>query len=143
MITKLDDIENVLESILTNSLNGDENVFMNRLDPKISEKAKEKFVFCYFLGDKTSSSERNLGQYALEAEYVFECLVAETDQDTALIDARALAGKVQDILLKNAEKPKTYFDLQYVSSQLLKDMNRSVPLVGYKLIFKLNYLASI
>lgn len=142
MLNNLEDIEIKLKSLLNNNTDAGGNVFLNNYFPVNiceDEDQEQYFIFIHFVGD-TSDTNRNSGQYALTADYDLVCMIAETKRDDLIQRARRLSHEAQQILIQNAET-EDYFDLQYVSSSLIKDTDHSMPLIGFKLRFQLGYLA--
>lgn len=143
MLNKLNQIEAAFQNLLNGNTDAGSNVFINRMDVANADDGEDKYIFVYFTGDTTDAHEYRSADYVLKANFAFECLVTQKNSDAILADARALAHQLQQILINNSDGGMDYFDLRYTGSQLIKDAERSVPLVGYKLNFELTYLSGI
>ncbi|MBL4761282.1 MAG: hypothetical protein JKY93_01115 [Gammaproteobacteria bacterium] len=143
MLQHLDKIEAVFKELLVDNTGAAGNVLINALDVTDPTDDDTKYIFVYFTDDIPVNHDEGSTEYHLSAKYVFECLVADKNADTILDEARILGHQVQQILLNNPDAGNNYFDLRYTGSNLVKDAGRSIPLVGYKLNFELDYLSGL
>lgn len=143
MLQNLDGVEAVFEELLVGNTDAGGNVLINTLDVTDPKDEDEKYIFGYFIGDTPENHNEGGTEYHLKAKYVFECLVVDKNTATILAEARALGHQLQQILLNNEESNGNYFALRYTGSNLVKDAGRSIPLVGYKLNYELDYLSGL